>query len=90
MELSVIMIKVENEVAKKGFHCKHCHYQGTHLWSLKRHIETVHAKMKEHVCKKGSSTFTQKASLIKHEKSVHLKLKEHECPVCGSAFCEKN
>ena len=78
----------ENVSIKKSklTQCKTCSkaFQGKH--NLKRHIETVHYKMKAFECNICSVAFGQRGSLETHVNSVHNKLKTCECPICSKSF----
>jgi len=51
--------------------------------SLKKHIDTVHKKIRNYECPACSNTFQQKPHLTNHVKRYHFGLKEH-CEKCGS------
>jgi DNA-directed RNA polymerase subunit RPC12/RpoP len=68
--------------------CPYCPgfaYQTTS--DLKRHIETVHEKRRDHACPHCPSAFGQKSTLRTHVETVHEKRRDHACPYCdGVAF----
>ena len=49
---------------------------------LKRHIETVHEKRRDHACPHCPSAFGVKSHLTKHIKVVHEKRRDHACGYC--------
>ena len=78
--------ELEREIDHK---CKKC---GKAFWdksNLRRHIKSVHNKMKDHICKECGYSASQKIALKKHIKAVHDKIKDHICKECGYAASEK-
>jgi hypothetical protein len=54
---------------------------------LKRHIETVHEKRRDHACPHCPSAFGAKSSLKTHIQTVHEKRRDHVCGYCqGVSF----
>ena len=50
-----------------------CDKRFTEKGNLKKHVDTVHLKIKEYICVKCDKWFTQKGSLKTHMKAVHFK-----------------
>ena len=63
-----------------------CGAQFNQKQGLKRHIDTIHLKLKPHKCTDCSSAFNQKKQLQYHMNGVHLKIKPFKCDECPSAF----
>ena len=65
-----------------------CEYKvATTQSDLKRHIESVHEKVK-YPCNQCEKQFTQQGNLRKHIESVHEKVK-HPCYQCGKQFTQQ-
>ena len=58
--------------------------------TLKRHVDSVHLKLKPFKCQHCVLEFAQRWLLNRHHKRVHLKLKPWPCPGCGMSFAEKS
>ena len=56
---------------------------------LKKHIDSVHNKLKEFQCDKCSYASAYKGSITKHENIVHKKLLPFECQFCQKRFVIK-
>ena len=57
--------------------------------SLKRHILSVHEKVKAYKCDLCDATFTPKARLKTHHSSVHEEKKPYECPICQARYAHR-
>ena len=53
---------------------------------MKRHKDTAHLNIKQHVCDKQ---FTQKINLEVHKKTIHLDLKQYSCDLCDKQYIKK-
>ena len=53
---------------------------------MKRHINSIHNKQKDHKCDTCEKTFSQAGYLKTHINSVHNGIKDHDCDSCGKAF----
>ena len=64
-----------NKSGNKSYECPICQktIAGYSNSNLKRHIETVHEKKKEHKCEMCPSKFARKNALINHMKEEHIK-----------------
>ena len=49
------------------------------------HVETVHEKQRNHLCKLCGKTFAHSCALVTHMKSVHDG-KKVKCDICGKDF----
>ncbi len=67
-----------------------CFVCNKHVHKVKIHYETMHLKLRPHVCPKCQKTFTQKNHLAVHIEMVHEGKKDFECGQCGTLFCTKS
>ena len=67
-------------VDEKRYPCSQCDHQATSKPHLKRHIESVHKKIK-HPCALCEHKASSKANLWTHIKSLHEKIK-YNCNQC--------
>merc|ERR1712150_434461 len=51
--------------------CKQCGYSSSDKSNLRRHIKSVHKKIKNYECEKCENAFSQKVHLEKHIKTKH-------------------
>ena len=56
---------------------------------LRKHVDLVHDKIKNFVCKSCQKPFLTKPGLRDHEKKYHEKVKEHKCHLCEKEFHTK-
>ena len=56
---------------------------------LKDHKETVHLKIRRHVCKECDKSFGLEVNLKGHIKRVHLRLRPHSCTHCSKSFATR-
>ena len=82
--------EVKKRVRPKKFSCDKCEFKGINIDALKKHIKSVHEKIKDIVCQLCDYTCSLKGSLDSHIKSVHLKLKNYICEECGYSTFQKN
>ena len=73
----------------KKIECTHNEALFTQSMTLKRHISTIHDKIKSFQCTLCNATSTQKARLMTHISSVHEGKKPHECPICKEKFAHQ-
>ena len=69
-----------------------CHICGATLVSptvLKKHLESVHEKIKNHPCDKCNQAFYSKTCLNQHIAAVHEGIKNCQCDTCGKEFFSK-
>ena len=58
----------------------------TEKGKLTRHTQSLHDRIKDHVCGECESTISGKSDLKKHIQGVHDKIKDHMCGECDAAF----
>ena len=70
--------------AKKPAHfpCNKCNYVASYRPHLKRHIKTVHDKIKDFACSLCTFRSGHRESLRKHIQAVHDKIKDATCKYC--------
>ncbi len=68
--------------------CKFCN-KLLRAGSMKRHVSTVHNRMRKHKCDKCYQTFTQRSSMKTHMKTKHGISKTFQCDVCDARFSRK-
>ena len=56
---------------------------------LKKHINTVHRKLRPYKCKNCEKTFAQISNFQVHINLVHKKLKPYKCHICEKSFGQK-
>jgi uncharacterized Zn-finger protein len=66
-----------------------CDYSAFQHINLRRHIECVHEKLKEHQCNICQKSFGLKGSLSKHIEVVHERKKPFKCNLCRKMFGQK-
>ena len=71
---------------KKAFECTQCDASFSVAQMLKKHIRSVHQKLKLFTCSTCSSSFAEKSNLIRHVLSVHEGVKPHECEICHGKY----
>ena len=71
------------------FKCPTCDKRFKTKPHLKRHIDSIHLKLKPHKCDLCNESFSEKENLQRHADGVHLKLKPHKCPECEQSFSLK-
>ena len=84
-----IILNVNNaqpkmQSAKKPAHfpCNKCNYVASYRPHLKRHIKTVHDKIKDFACSLCTFRSGHRESLRKHIQAVHDKIKDATCKYC--------
>ena len=72
------------------FKCEHCHKVFGYGPHLKRHIQTVHEKMRPFKCQQCNKSFTCKSNLQYHIQIDHEKIiKPFKCQQCVKSFSSK-
>jgi hypothetical protein len=69
-----------------NYKCFICHKTAFQKSDLKRHLNAVHAKVKNHACLLCGKKFSQNSDVKRHQKTVHLKRKEFQCNICKKLF----
>lgn len=75
---------------KKDFPCDSCHTFFRTNFSLQRHKETVHLKLKAWLCDLCEKSFGEKRDMIRHKNAIHFGIKNKQskwvCPECNVVF----
>ena len=75
---------------KRDFPCNVCNAQFRTKFSLQRHKETVHLKVKAWACDLCEKSFGEKRDMERHKKAVHFGIKNKNnlwnCPECNITF----
>ena len=85
--------KVKRSSMKKcpqKFNCNDCGASFIGKNHLKRHIDSLHLKLKPYECDQCNMSFAQKNHLNSHLKEVHQKIKAHKCQECDKLFSRKS
>ena len=70
------------------YKCDSCGKTFSIAGDLKKHINAIHNRQRDHKCDSCGKEFTQVASLKTHINSVHNRQKDHKCDFCEKAFSE--
>ena len=76
-------------LAEHRYQCEICPFGAWKQSRLKTHIDAVHEKKKNFVCKECGRAFAAKGGLQSHEKSVHENIKDKPCEICGKCFATR-
>ena len=75
---------------KREFHCDICKTDFRTNFSLQRHKETVHMKLKAWSCDLCEKCFGEKRDMVRHKNAVHFGIKNKNntwnCPECNITF----
>lgn len=66
--------------------CETCGKHFADASCMKKHVRTVHLKIKRFHCKMCEKMFAEKSNLSKHYIAKHRNERRHECLDCGKAF----
>ena len=91
--IAILYRKIKpNKSGNQPYECPICQkiIAGYSNSNLKRHIETVHGKKKEHKCEMCQNKFARKNTLINHMKEEHMQIKQAEIKALKSKDCNKN
>eukprot|EP00189_Rhodosorus_marinus_P007515 CAMPEP_0184752040 /NCGR_PEP_ID=MMETSP0315-20130426/43372_1 /TAXON_ID=101924 /ORGANISM="Rhodosorus marinus, Strain UTEX LB 2760" /LENGTH=468 /DNA_ID=CAMNT_0027231353 /DNA_START=1323 /DNA_END=2730 /DNA_ORIENTATION=+ len=66
--------------------CPECGAKFVRIYEMKRHIMSVHLKVRNFVCKQCDKAFTQKAHLTNHIYAVHDDIRNIPCSLCDLKF----
>ena len=75
----------EKEKLKMPCDYPDCDYKGITKAALKKHIDRVHLKIRNHICPHCSKAFAAIGPMKEHINGTHLGLKPIKCPMCD--FC---
>ena len=80
-------IKELSHIAEKNNHLKSkCFKAFGQKINLKRHMNTVHLKLKLHKCGECGKSFSEAGNLKRHNQTVHDGIKDYKCESCGKSF----
>ena len=68
--------------------CDICNKLFSNKSNLRKHIKSVHEKMK-FKCEICTTNFTRKDNLLSHKRNIHSKSIEFECTACEKKFNRK-
>ena len=64
-----------------SYQCQVCDYISHSSYDLKRHVNDVHMKIKNHKCNLCEYAVSTSANLTRHVKGVHEQNKDHRCNI---------
>ena len=76
---------MESPIQKRTFNCEQCDKIFRAKTSLKKHIESIHDKIK-YDCDQCEFQAKRKEYLHKHMRYVHEGIIDHHCPICSKGF----
>eukprot|EP00092_Neocalanus_flemingeri_P007758 GFUD01008376.1.p1 GENE.GFUD01008376.1~~GFUD01008376.1.p1 ORF type:complete len:462 (-),score=73.28 GFUD01008376.1:42-1385(-) len=74
---------------KETSQCAQCGKILRDKFSLKKHEQIVHMKIKNFCCDKCEKKFGHKVDLLDHVRTIHEKVKEFICDLCGLALSSR-
>jgi len=74
----------------KRFPCSQCGHAFAQGADLRKHVRTVHERLRPFSCDLCEKKFGEKGNLRKHRRSVHLNERPFSCNACGSSFAFKD
>ena len=84
------MVGVQKRKSKKSCNCEICDKDFDSNYILKRHIDGVHLKKKDHKCSECGKGFSQMKDLDWHLKNKSCSIYKHLlCELCGKSFGQK-
>ena len=72
----------------KIFQCDLCNYVSARKDNLKKHVQSVHEKLKPYNCRQCGKAFSMKQHCKEHEESIHDGI-THSCDFCEMTFTTK-
>ncbi|KAJ8908398.1 hypothetical protein NDN08_005107 [Rhodosorus marinus] len=70
--------------------CEHCSKEFKRKYDLRRHVTTVHEKVRKFACSMCDLRFLQRAHLTEHISCVHERRKANFCAKCELTFSSKS
>lgn len=70
--------------------CPVCGHRFTQVGDMRKHVRTVHERLRPYKCDQCSRSFGENGNLQKHKRSVHLKERPFHCSRCSSNFAFKD
>jgi len=75
--------------SKETSQCAQCGKILQNKFSLKKHEQIVHMKIRNFSCDKCDKKFGHKVDLMDHTRTIHDKLKQFVCDLCGQALSSR-
>jgi hypothetical protein len=72
------------------FKCDKCEYETKNKHDLKRHIKSIHDKIKDFKCNKCEYKCSNNNDLKEHTKRIHDKIKDNKCDKCEYTCLKKS
>ena len=72
-------------IQEDSFECKACNKNFSRKDNITRHIESVHLKLKNHLCSDCGKEFSEKAALVRHA-SMHHGNVRYPCHLCDKSY----
>jgi len=72
-----------------NYSSRHCDYETSQSGTMKRHVKSIHLKVRDFQCNECENIFSEK-NLDHHLKSVQLKVKDFQCSNCNKTFSQKS
>ena len=76
----------QNVNDNKKYQCSFCDKSYADIFSLERHVKSIHEGKKPFHCTKCDARFSQIHGLKDHIAIIHEKKKPHKCAICNSSF----
>ncbi len=70
--------------------CPICGHRFTQVGDMRKHMRTVHERLRPYKCEICGRSFGENGNLQKHRRSVHLKERPFSCPRCAASFAFKD
>jgi hypothetical protein len=82
--------RIHEGKTSKDFECPKCHKKFSKKENLKRHDDTVHLKLRQHVCEVCGRAFGENSHLQEHIRMRHDKVRSAPCFQCGKTYAADN
>ena len=76
----------EGNLTEKSFECEICLKRFKYWGKLKKHVDSVHEKIKPYQCDICEKRFSTNCSMVNHKTSVHAKERPFQCQLCELGF----
>ena len=82
--------KLIEKSKKKELECTYCEKTFARIGDLKRHVNTVHLKLKPYKCFDCDKSYGLQQDLKHHFLSAHEKIKPFKCELCDTSFSKNS